>query len=92
MAGIFESVTSMPGQREICPTVTAFEEWHAQAGHSEFTVPVAVRRECQGKRAQGDCASVCVEISLVPTDVFQQMLTLTFMPSLFCQIPLLCSK
>lgn len=59
MAGTSEFVPSVLGQREICPTVAAFEEWHAQAGHSEFTVPVAaIHRECQGKRVHGDCDSV----------------------------------
>lgn len=54
VTGIFEFVTSMPGQREICPTVTAFEEWHAQAGHSEFTVPVRVEsRESARKKDAG---------------------------------------
>lgn len=47
VAGAFEFVPFMPGQREMCPSVTAFEEWRAQGGHSEFTVPVAVRGKWQ---------------------------------------------
>lgn len=53
LAGILVRVTSLLGQREICATVTAFEEWHAHAGHSEFTVPLAIHRECRRKESMG---------------------------------------